>query len=70
MSLQDKITWLRCFDDDEADQRMANQCANTIEEMRSALENIIRRSKNATETCYIHQVAQEALSSVNGRKDN
>lgn len=32
------ISWLRCFDDDERDQRMASRCADTIQSQADRIE--------------------------------
>ncbi len=38
IDIQTKIAWLRCFDDDEVDQRVAARCADTMEKMLAVVE--------------------------------
>ena len=38
--IQILISWLRCFDDDERDQHMANRCADTMEKMLAVVDAV------------------------------
>ena len=37
-SVQQQITWLRCFDDDEADHVGAARCANTMQSQQTRIK--------------------------------
>ena len=39
-NVQQQITWLRCFDDDEADHVGAARCANTMESQQARIESL------------------------------
>ncbi len=38
MDIKTQITWLRCFDDDELDCRVAARCADTMEKLLAVYE--------------------------------
>ena len=53
-NVQQQITWLRCFDDDEADHVGAARCANTMESQQARIELLgtaLTECSNRLESC-------------------
>lgn len=38
MDIKTQIVWLRCFDDDELDRRVADRCADSLEKLLAVYE--------------------------------
>ncbi len=69
MDIQSQITWLRCFDDDEQDCRVANKCADTMQlmlDVREAAKDVYEFAEPTSELQQVDMlILHDALKALN-----